>query len=293
MTIIIQKRRQVSGYAIPPGGEIIWYGVAANVPSGYTIDSACSDVFIRGCALGSASNTILGSVSHQHDNPSTGSVADHTHPVDGASTGTCSATEETYQTNNVFSAASNHVHDIPSGTSGAGGAHNHETALTALTDLYPRYAQLYWIKNTSGSDAELPLNGIIMWDDLAANVPSGLVICDGNNGTRDLRDKFVYGAGEDADVGLTGGATTHIHDNPNTISGGSHTHGISLTSGGSGGTKNVSGYSEGETVAAGSHSHNLSGTTGSDAAHTHTLSDTGAGSSLPPYLMLYFIQRVL
>ena len=35
-------------------------------------------------------------------------------------------------------------------------------------------------------------------------IPSGWAICDGNNGTPDLRDKFIYG-GDGSNSGLTGG----------------------------------------------------------------------------------------
>lgn len=36
-------------------------------------------------------------------------------------------------------------------------------------------------------------------------------MCDGSNGTPDLRDKFVIGAGSSFVVGDTGGSATHTH----------------------------------------------------------------------------------
>ncbi len=42
-------------------------------------------------------------------------------------------------------------------------------------------------------------NTIVMWSGTIATIPDGWVLCDGNNGTPDLRDKFVVGAQEDID----------------------------------------------------------------------------------------------
>jgi len=38
---------------------------------------------------------------------------------------------------------------------------------------------------------------IIMWNSTVASIPSGWVLCDGNNSTPDLRDKFIVGAKQD------------------------------------------------------------------------------------------------
>lgn len=56
-----------------------------------------------------------------------------------------------------------------------------------------------------------PVGGIIMWSGTLATIPSGWALCDGTNGTPDLRDKFVRGAAPAADPGATGGADTHDH----------------------------------------------------------------------------------
>ncbi len=290
MPVIVQNKRRATEYAVPQYGEILWYGIAANVPSGFAIDSYCANVFVMGCAAGGATNTQAGSNSHTHTNPSaTGSQADHTHTIDGGNTGAASGTIDTYPSAGASSAASGHAHDIGAGTSGSGGTHSHTLSSAVLADAYPPYAQLYWIKATS--ESALPIGGIVMWDDAIADAPGGFAICNGSGGTIDLRDKFVYGASADGDVGDTGGATTHTHTNADSGAAGTHTHSLSGTSGGGGSTNNVSGFSGGETVSKGGHTHSLSGTSDADADHSHTLSATGSGSSLPPYLMLYFIQR--
>ena len=55
----------------------------------------------------------------------------------------------------------------------------------------------------------LPAGLIVMWGGLVANIPSGWALCDGSNGTPDLRGRFIKGAS--AEPGGTGGAATHTH----------------------------------------------------------------------------------
>jgi len=53
-----------------------------------------------------------------------------------------------------------------------------------------------------------PVGGIIMWSGTAALVPAGWAICNGQNGTPNLTDKFVVGAGLSYTVGDKGGSNT-------------------------------------------------------------------------------------
>ena len=50
-----------------------------------------------------------------------------------------------------------------------------------------------------------PKNVIVMWGGSAGTTPSGWVLCDGANGTPDLRDKFVVGAGGNFAAGSSTG----------------------------------------------------------------------------------------
>jgi len=63
---------------------------------------------------------------------------------------------------------------------------------------------------------------IVMWSGAIVDIPGGFALCNGNNGTPDLRDRFIYGAGGVLDPGDTGGDTTHTH----TFTTDGHTHSI-------------------------------------------------------------------
>lgn len=154
----------------------------------------------------------------------------------------------------------------------------------------------------------VPAGGIIMWSGSQASIPTGWVLCDGNNATPDLRDRFVLGAGNSYVVGATGGSKDAIvvSHNHTTGSAGDHTHfaaqtvtrsgypgtptnttSIATTYGGGGPTY------ESYTLAPGTSTANV-GLTSQNGSHTHTVSTEGASgtnANLPPYFALCFIMK--
>ena len=62
-----------------------------------------------------------------------------------------------------------------------------------------------------GAGPALPKGVIVMWSGAIASIPSGWALCDGSNGTPDLRDRFIGGAGQSWNPGHTGGSHTHGH----------------------------------------------------------------------------------
>lgn len=54
--------------------------------------------------------------------------------------------------------------------------------------------------------AALPKGSIIIWT--AKDIPNGWAICDGTNGTPDMRDKFIIGASNRRDINVIGGTSS-------------------------------------------------------------------------------------
>jgi hypothetical protein len=52
----------------------------------------------------------------------------------------------------------------------------------------------------------IPVGVIVMWSGSVASIPTGWALCNGSNGTPDLRNRFVVGAGNVYNPGNTGGA---------------------------------------------------------------------------------------
>lgn len=194
-------------------------------------------------------------------------------------------------------------------------------------------------KNTGTAAGEVPTNadlpdffpsgGIIMWSGSIASIPSGWALCDGTEGTPDLRNRFIVGAGSTYAVNDTGGADSvtlttaqlpsHTHGAGTLATGsagahthtgstnttGSHSHNIKTNASPSGvgptaiiaGTATPSTFTNFAADAAGDHAHSLSINSG--GAHTHSISGSAAAAgsgngheNRPPYFALAFIMKL-
>ena len=137
-----------------------------------------------------------------------------------------------------------------------------------------RFANVY-ADNFVGSGASLSgieafVTGmILLWSGASNAIPSGFVLCDGNNSTPDLRNRFVIGAGNSYAVNATGGSTTingnvtHSHSTPN------HTHGLN------GHTHSTPNHSH----SVNSHSHSTPNHSHSVNNHTHSISGSVSGNT--------------
>ena len=79
----------------------------------------------------------------------------------------------------------------------------------SLTSLNASNLQSGTVADARLSNSSLFVTGmIIMWNSTVASIPTGWVLCDGNNSTPDLRNRFVVGAGTGGNYspGDTGGA---------------------------------------------------------------------------------------
>lgn len=158
---------------------------------------------------------------------------------------------------------------------------------------------------------------IAMWSGAVGAVPTGWALCDGTNGTPNLKNRFIVGAGDAYAVGATGGADSvtlsesqipgHTHViSATTASGGSHSHSVSdpghshsVIQPVAGSTAASAGgfYGQGGSANTGTAYTGISLSTA--AAHTHAVSasaaTTGGGGShenRPPYYALAYIMKV-
>ena len=140
---------------------------------------------------------------------------------------------------------------------------------------------------------------IMMWSGTIATIPSGWVLCNGSNGTPDLRSKFIVGAGSIYAVGATGGADTvtltvdqmPAHDHGGTTGNDSpdHSHGGVMRYPGSQVEQNQSGAPDGP------RSNYEQQTYGANTRHTHSIPSQGgnvAHENRPPYYALAFIMKL-
>lgn len=155
----------------------------------------------------------------------------------------------------------------------------------------------------------VPSGAIMMWS--GSTAPTGWALCDGTNGTPDLRDRFVVGAGGSL-AGPTGGSGSHSH----TVSGHTHSVSVPISTTSSNGLHSHSyfvdlDYNTGYDYTPGTgHSFRFITSlyaqfdyTSGEGNHTHTvpsqLLTTGSATSttnstghLPPYYKLAFIMKL-
>lgn len=126
---------------------------------------------------------------------------------------------------------------------------------------------IYGIPSSSGGAAgTVPSGMIAIWSGSTGSIPSGWVLCNGTNGTPDLRNSFVLGAGDTYSVGQTGGSKDAIVV--------AHTHTVTGVTG--------SGAVTSFTTTTGS-----SGT----AVTTSSAGASGTNANMPPYYALAFIMK--
>ena len=173
----------------------------------------------------------------------------------------------------------------------------------------------------------IPPGLISLWYGSTATIPSGWALCNGSNGTPDLRDRFVVGAGLTYGVGATGGSLTSSaaggHSHTESPAGGhnhtgvtgdtaltsaqmpSHTHtwtgtqtaeDNNFTAGSNwlreGSTVQSSSFTVTTTATGEGAAHNH--TIGTDGSHSHTINSVGdhSHSVTPPYYALAYIMKL-
>lgn len=72
------------------------------------------------------------------------------------------------------------------------------------SETTPR-ASLTFNRYSVSSGSSVPAGSIIPWYGNLANIPNGFALCDGKNGTPDLRNRFIVGAGDTYKLSDIGG----------------------------------------------------------------------------------------
>ena len=149
--------------------------------------------------------------------------------------------------------------------------------LQTLDNLYPI------LQSATASGATIPTGLIAIWSGATGSIPTGWTLCNGTNGTPDLRNSFIIGAGSTYAVGQTGGsADAIVVSHTHTITDPGHLH--NTTSSGSGTLINAA--ANGTTGA--STSTTATATTG---ITNQTTGVSGTNANLPPYYALAFIMK--
>lgn len=161
--------------------------------------------------------------------------------------------------------------------------------LQTLDNIYPI------LQNAPAVSNVVPSGLISMWSGSIGSIPSGWLLCDGTNGTPDLRNSFILGAGNSYVVGATGGSpdaivVNHTHTPTTTVTDPGHFHSTTFAfrfdnnaySGGGAGS-----------FGSGTGTYNTDTKTTGISVNTSIASTgvSGTGANMPPYYALAFIMK--
>ena len=158
------------------------------------------------------------------------------------------------------------------------------------------YDNLYGIVDAQPPSATpIPAGGILLWSGSIGSIPAGYVLCNGNNGTPDLRDRFIVGAGSTYAVNATGGSAdavvvshTHSATSTSTVTDPGHFHTYDKAS------NKISFDPGAESFNSHTTTNTSTNTTGITVATTTTNSSagvSGTNANLPPYYALCYIMK--
>ena len=142
----------------------------------------------------------------------------------------------------------------------------------------------YQSPSSSDPSGGVPRGTVVAWytnqvSGASVQPPVGWRVCDGSNGTPDLRNRFILGAQGPVEIGMAGGASVHNHLGLTSSGGGGYVGGPTIVQD----FKRPTGIDY-DSAATEDHTHEI-------PAHQHSFV-TADTSHLPPYFKLLYIIKV-
>lgn len=276
---------QADQYVFIPNNGMILSEATSRVNMSF--HSASADRYLKGAGTGANAGATGGSTTNAH-------TISHTHSTQHSQGGYSGGPN----TGNIAGQAG------PSEPSSSSG-HRHYISLSsvALTSnsnssigsqsetVEPAHRTLNAYKNSSGNSI-LPQPGdIAMYVGSLDSIPSGWLLCDGNNSTPDMRSKFMK-INASASASTTGGSNSHNHaSQSHTHTLPSHTHsGSAATSPDDGQNTRYDGDAHNIWTNERSNPHSLSTVNNATGSLASASTSANTSDNQPPYLTVAYVQ---
>ena len=282
-----------SGLASPIKAGLIAHYNGATVPTGYYYCDGNNstpdlrDKYLKGASTGADAGSTGGALTHQHTITHGHTGVNHSHT---GGMGSYSGDSRESGSNDVGNFVYNyHSHTATlNNTANAVGNYT-KTDAGASDTVEPAYKKIGLIKCATPS---LKLGMIGLWLGAIVDCPKNWIVCDGNNGTIDMRDKFIKIPSTLANNNDTGGSNTHAH------TGVIHTHtstGTHVHTGQTNTTTTTCGRNptnSGALFAHPSHTHALSSISAVTATYNDGTTTPASVDNQPAYLTVAYIQLI-
>jgi hypothetical protein len=291
-----------SGNNTPPAREVIWIksdGAQASYPvgvlgwatesvSGWTSDASSSGRYLKGAAAAGNGGATSGGATHNHTTAAhshTGTT--HDHSIGATSQSNPSSSTEAGTGSSTPRWLPRHTHPMDVGSAGTGSTNSVSAGNTSSSNLEPPNRRLRVLRNTGGGTQTRIIG---LFTGAVSALDPLLTLCDGANGTPDMRTWFARDVGSDS-VNSTGGSSSHNHTTPShTHDIGNHSHTTNVL------TSTTTSYEApsfgdlGDSPTT-SHDHSSGNTANaSPGVSTTGAQTTGSTTHIPPYKEAHFVR---
>ena len=269
-----------------PTSAVIYWG-STTLPTNFNLCDGgggrpdLRNKYLKGAdALGDSGAT-GGAFNHEHSINHTHTGVSHTHSGDS------NYANADYDSGGSTTCTSAHSHVIylNANTAEAGSAYTGNAGITETVE--PAYKKVLAIQNNGGGKAMK--GAIALWLGTLANVPKNWQLCNGTNGTPDMRDKFLKCANAGTEIGDTGGSNTHLHASSNShthTASGTHTHSSGATS-----TFNANmGGGFGSNGISRTHNHEVTSVSNNTSSWNSTTVTSDSSDNQPDFRTVAYIQ---
>jgi hypothetical protein len=210
----------------PPTREVIWVqagGGQTSYPVGilafslenvsaWTADAASSGRYLRGAPAAGNGGLTYGSSSHTHTiNAHSHTGLTHTHQIEDSALALPVRPSNAYAGDNIGEFKPRHRHPLTVASASTGNTGSNSGGTTGSNTLEPPHRRLRVLRNVNGG-RQIRIIGLYVG--AIADLNANLTLCNGQNGTPDMRGWFVREASPNS-VNTTGGTSSHSHSTPN------------------------------------------------------------------------------
>lgn len=195
---------KATNYVLIPNNALI---LSANDSrTDMSFHTASANRYLKGAGTGADAGGTGGSLTNAH-------TIDHVHSTSHGHTGTSGnnigGSISRQSGANLPASMGNHTHPMTLSAQALDSASNSSIGSQSET-VEPAYRTLSAYKNTSGGGLVTRPGDIALFLGTIANIPVGWFICDGTNGTPDMRDRFMK-VPASAATSSAAGSNTHTH----------------------------------------------------------------------------------
>lgn len=268
-----------------PIGVLGW---ATESVSGWESDASSSGRFLKGAAAAGNGGASTGAATHSHTvELHIHSGINHIHPIGGTGLSNPASSTEAGSGSSEPRWLPRHGHPMTVSSSNSGSLSSSNGGTTGQAGLDPPNRRLRVLRNTGGG---IQTRIIGLYTGTVAALDPLMTLCNGSNGTPDMRTWFARDVGSDS-VNSTGGAETHTHSVPtHTHEIGTHVHDTTVGVSTSTSFEAPTSGSLGDSPTTG-HTHSSGNTDPATPSRTNNgEGTTGSAGNVPVYKEVHFVR---